>query len=117
MVQQLAGSISTTSGAGTLLTGTRREPKTLDEHGFISFSQTRDLVGERPRYSAQSVTSSHVVDRRPAVGRIYMVSMSKLAIVWHTVHDNNRLHPLHSLHFPLDFALECTRKQGGNFSL
>ena len=29
-----------------------------------------------------------------------------------TVHDNNLLHFLHSLHFPLDFAVECARKQG-----
>ena len=48
-------STSTTSGAGTLLTGTRRDPKTLDEHCFISFSQTHELVGERRRYRTQFV--------------------------------------------------------------
>ena len=29
------------------------------------------------------------------------------------IHDNNLLRLLHSLHFPLDFAVECARKQVG----
>ena len=31
-----------------------------------------------------------------------------------TVHDNNLLYLLHNLHFPLDFAVERARRQGGD---
>ena len=53
----------------------------------------------------------HVVDRRPVIGRIGCPCQS-----WpyrSGVLDSNLLHLLHGLHFPLDFAVECDRKQGG----
>ena len=107
-------STSTTSGAGTLLSGTRRDPKTLDEHCFISFSHTHELVGERRRYMIQFVLEDichlHVTlltdDQQSGE---YGLNVND----GHTVHDNNRLHPLHSLNFPLDVALECARNQCG----
>ena len=89
-----------------------RDSKTLDERSFTSFSQKPELVDERRRYITQFVLEdiSHLhatllADDQQAAE--YGLNVNGL-----TVHDNNLLHLLHnSLHFPLDFAVECARKQ------
>ena len=53
MIQQLAASTSTTSGAGALLTGTPIHLTSADL--FNSFSQTPELVDERRGYMTQLV--------------------------------------------------------------
>ena len=111
MVQQLAGVDQQNVGCRYAIDRDATGPRdTLDEHCFISFSQRHELVGERRRFVLEEICHLHVTlltdDQQSGE---YGLNVKD----GHAVHDNNRLHPLHSLHFPLDFAVECARKQGG----
>ena len=109
MVQQLAGVNQHHVSCGCAID---RPSKTLDERCFTSFSQTPELVDERRKCMTQFVLEDichlHATlltdDQQEAeYGRNVKYGL--------TVHDNNLLHLLHSLHFPLDFAVECTTTQ------
>ena len=83
-----------------------RDPKTLDEHCFISFSQTPELVVERRRYRTRFVLEDicHLHDTLLTDDKQsgeYGLNV-KYGL---TIHDNNHLHLLHSPQFPFVFAV------------